>query len=56
MESKFVSYILISVVLGGAIGFGLSYVTFNNKIVNLQNELQVASNRFNSLSSNLQEV
>ena len=47
MESKSAYVIIISVILGGAIGFGVSYGVFNGQIQDLQNELSSVSNESN---------
>ena len=43
--------IVVTAILGGTLGFGMSYSVLNTQILTLETELQVVSDEFASLSS-----
>ena len=56
MESKLVIVMIVSIVMGGAIGFGLCYSVLNPLIVTLDNELQNVSSEMNSLNQDMRSA
>jgi len=56
METKTLYAIIIAAILGAALGFGLSYITFNSQIQSLQREVRVLSEEYVSLSSTVTSI
>jgi hypothetical protein len=47
---------ILAILLGGAVGFGLSYGLLNGQIQSLQSELQTVSDEYDMLNSDLTEL
>jgi len=56
METKIISTILISTILGSIIGFSLSYITFNSQIQSLRNDLTNIQSEMAALNSTINEI